>query len=356
MRRYRWFLLLVVWLVSACGTLGGKALRGSSISFNKALQQALSEQMLLNLVRVRYGETPVFVEVTSVSSQYSSSGSLSAGASLQAGPESYSLGLGFSYAVRPTFTFVPLQGEEFAKRLLSPIPIEHLVILLNSGWRVDRVLRICVQGMNGIPNAPTASGPTPSKKPRYERFLSLVKDMEVLRKRGLLKFTYLEREGSARPVMWVAEEARRTQEWKRISEALGLRPAPYYFLVSVYGKTEPNAVSVETRSLIGVLFYLSHGIEVPKEHLDSGAAVRTYTENGTEFSWDEMLGDIFRVRVSKGLPRDALVAIRHRGWWFYISDEDASTKSTFVLLQQLFALEASKGKALSPLLTLPISP
>jgi hypothetical protein len=46
--------------------------------------------------------------------------------------------------------------------------------------------------------------------------------------------------------------------------------------------------------------------------------------------------------------------VHHRGWWFYIADDDQTSKSTFGLLNILFSLQSSSGEGKSPLLTLPI--
>jgi len=348
-------LWIVVFLLAltGCSGLMGNSLKSSSVSFNRALQHTTSQQMLLNLVRLRYDEPPVFLEVTSISSQYSFSGSLSTGATLKkdSSANSYSVGMGLEYAAKPTFTFVPLQGEKFARRLLSPIPIDHLILLLNSGWRVDRVLRICVQSINGIPNAPTASGPTPKVAPKYKKFLEVVKDLEALRKKGEVKFFYITQNKKPMPVVMFTGNDSLV---KKVKSLLGLQDSPFYPIVGPESKKNPWVIQIETRSLIGVLFYLSQGVEVPKEDLKEGRAVQTFYPDGKPFNWEDMLGDLFVVKVSDHLPSTALIAVKYRGHWFYISDTDISTKSTFILLQQLFAMEASKGKGGSPILTLPI--
>jgi len=312
--------------------------------------------MLLNLVRLRYGEPPVFLQLTSISSQYGFSSDFSGEAKInEVYPDSYSLGLGFSYATRPTFTFVPLQGEEFAKRLLSPIPIEHLILLLNSGWRVDRVLRLCIQSINDLPNAPSASGPTPTRPPEYRDFLRLTRKLETLRQQRLVKFLFVSQGQKSIPALVVAPQAEAFPVTAEIRRILRLERAPYYPFVGPVATSGPEQIRLQTRSLLGVLYYLSQGVEVPKKDLESGRVAVTRYPDGRLFFWEEILGDIFKVRASKTLPSQAAIAVKYRGRWFYLSDTDLTTKNTFVLLQQLFALEASKSKALSPLLTLPVA-
>ena len=352
MKKRNWLIFLgIIFFLAGCAGGFHSTLKYSSIGFNKSLQHAISEQMLLNLVRLRYGESPVFLEISSITTQFSFSGNLGGKANLVEGPESYSLDLGISYAEKPTFTFIPLQGETFARRFLSPIPLEHLILLLNSGWRIDRILRLCVQSINGLPNAPTASGPTPALAPEFKHFLNLAKKLEILRKKGKIKFLFIREKEKVFPALVFLGEDPLIEEVRQI---LGLKPAPYYPLVGSETKRSAKVIQIETRSLIGTLFYLANGIEVPEEDLNTGKVVLTRYPDGKLFSWKSLLGDLFQVHYQKSLPSDALIAVKYRNYWFYISDRDISTKSTFILLQQLFALEASKGKGVAPLLTIPI--
>jgi hypothetical protein len=73
------------------------------------------------------------------------------------------LGAAVDASERPTVTYDPLRGQEFVKRLVSPISEETVILLIRSGWSVDRVLRTSVQELNNVENARRASGPTPSR-------------------------------------------------------------------------------------------------------------------------------------------------------------------------------------------------
>ena len=53
-------------------------------------------------------------------------------------------------------------------------------------------------------------------------------------------------------------------------------------------------------------------------------------------------------------PACAAVAVKYRGYWFYIDDRDHSSKATFALLMQLFELRAGGGPGKGPVLTLPV--
>ena len=80
----------------------------------------------------------------------------------------------------------------------------------------------------------------------------------------------------------------------------------------------------------------------------------TLTADGQPFDWAQVTGDLLRVHSQSLPPGRAVVAVRHRGYWFYIDDTDLTSKSTFALLSQLFALQAGREAGGAPLLTLPV--
>ena len=53
------------------------------------------------------------------------------------------------------------------------------------------------------------------------------------------------------------------------------------------------------------------------------------------------------MRSSTSRPANAFVAVPYRGAWFYIADNDLESKSTFMLLTQLFNLQAGQIKTVA---------
>ena len=351
----RALLLFLALFLSGCAGVGPQALKEARFNYNLAVQLSSNEQMLLNLVRLRYRDNPVFLEITNISTQFSLSGGVNASANVkEAYPDTYSFGLGLSYAEKPTISFTPLHGEQFVRRLLSPIPLEHLVLLCNSGWRVDRILRLCVQRIQGTKNAPTASGPTPELKPEFEEFLKLAALMQRLHRQKYIDFGYKRFKDHLYPALLVHREASTHPDFLKLRKMLKLGDYNFYPLTPEMASESDRFITVQTRSLIGVLFYLSQGVIPPEEDFKKGKVTLTRFPDGAPFDWRSLLGDLFVVRVSKQPPPEAAVAVHYRGHWFYIADDDLNTKSTFVLLGQLFVLEAGKEKGLVPLLTIPI--
>ena len=58
-------LLLLCLLVTGC-SLGPRQLKGNRLGYNTSIQKSDNQELLLNLVRLRYMEVPNFMQVSSV--------------------------------------------------------------------------------------------------------------------------------------------------------------------------------------------------------------------------------------------------------------------------------------------------
>ncbi len=192
--------LLALLLFFAGGCAGPQALRHSRAKYASAVHVTRNEQLLLNLVRLRYRDTPSFLELTNLATQFNFDESASvAGTVKESSKEFNVLGLnaGVDFSERPTASYTPLQGAEFVTRLISPIEEETIVLLTRSGWKGERVFRIAVQSMNGLSNMRGASGPTPFNVRQTEideaiRFTRLVRLLEDYSEQRILRFNYEE--------------------------------------------------------------------------------------------------------------------------------------------------------------------
>ncbi|MEW6071248.1 MAG: hypothetical protein AB1726_01460 [Planctomycetota bacterium] len=352
------FLLFVACLLPGCVTrLGPRTVVPARFDYNQAIAQSNDEQMLLNLVRLRYRDTPQFLSVSSVLSQYSLEGSASASAEGN-GERIWSLGTGISYGERPTITYTPLQGEEFARRMLTPIAPEALILLAQSGWSIERLAQCCVEQINALRNVPSAFGPTPVEVPRFEEFRRFSRGLQELQDVGLIDLV-LEITGSGsadeRQETWMYVQTQPPPEWaERVAETrrlLGLPADVSRFRLSACASGESNEISIRSRSIFGMLFYLSQAVEVPPVHEAEGKVTGPPVAAGGELDWFEATGHIFRIRSQSAPPAGAFVAVRYREHWFYIADDDLESKTTFSLINLLFAQQAAPSVAFSPLVT-----
>jgi hypothetical protein len=267
----------------------------------------------------------------------------------------FSFSLFPKYEDKPTITYQPLQGEKFVKNLLEQISLDVLLLLNNSGWSVERIFRLCVQDINGIRNAPGASGPTPDYAPEYKDFLTVAKLMRTLQKRNLTNVEYEFIDGKSTLVFSLAKEALELPETRKLVEMLRLTPNKTDYPIRRNDiDHNPNLLRLRTRSVMGVLYYLSQSVEVPQDDVRKGKLTTTKYADGSPFYWSDLFSNLFQIKSSSEKPSDAFVSIKYRGSWFYIDDTDIESKRTYSLFGQIFAIQAGKIKVERPMLTLPI--
>jgi len=392
--------------IAGCG-FGPRALRVNQTRYNEAIQGATNEQLLLNLVRLRYRDVPLFLQIPSVSTQYeirqatNFTGTVNENVGIDPlNPDVWSLGAGFEFSERPTVTLIPLQENEFVKRMFMKYDPDTIALLHGSGWAVDRVLMLTVSRINGLGNAVSAASPTPEDAPEYAEFARVCKLLRALQKRGDYSLEPFPREvdvsdafasGEVPPGVllslaekgyklrrsgegyvlrstrkdWrlqLTEAGRTSAEWSEACKLLGLEPSLKEYEVALgvtSGSIDEAAASrnklvITPRSLLGTLFFLSHAVDVPRDDLTSGLATLTHDAEGREVDWGDVTMQLLRIHSDAHLPAHAAVAVRYRGNWFYIDDRDRNTKSTFMLLNYMFALQAGEYDSKGPVLTLPV--
>ena len=111
-----------------------------------------------------------------------------------------------------------------------------------------------------------------------------------------------------------------------------------------------------TRSLWGILFYVSHAVQVPAEHMKAGLVPVATLPDGRIFDWNTMTGDLITIRSSPEPPKNAEIMVPYRDYWYYIADDDIQSKATFMLVTLLGTLQAGTeaNDGGGPVLTLPV--
>ena len=348
--------LLGMALTSACATPGPLAIDTTRADYNAVLQRTGNEQLLLNLVRLRYRDTPYFLEVANLTSILSFQSSSGLGLRLEPGTTTpFNLDGRIVFEEQPTVAYVPLQGEEFAKQLLTPMGLGTVQLLTSGGWSIERILRLCVQRVNGLANAPSASGPTPRLQPDHEDFQRLASLLRELQLDGLLTVELTSVDGGVGLALRIADEALDDERTERMVELLGLAPGQRsYPLVASTGEVRTDRIAMELRSPMAMLFYAAQSVEVPEDDEDAGVVTVTMRRDGERFDWTDVLGGLIEIQSAPERPERALVAVPYRGAWFYVEDTDLSSKSTFLMLTQIFALQAGEIGGSAPFFTLPI--
>ena len=338
-----------------CTSQGPGNVGPDRFNYNEAIARSANEQMLMNLVRLRYTEVPVFLTVNSVLTQYVYTGAVSAsgswGASL--GEPLWSVGAGgtYRYIERPTITYSPLSGQQFAAQLVSPVPTELLFSLVQAGWPPELLMVMCIQRLNDLQNLPFSWAVTPESHAQLEDFrkamrlfieLASHEAVEAQRPRADVEESYLVFSEQAD-----AETQALIDEFKDMV-GLSREHSSFRITTRILGR-EPDEVTVRVRSVLDLMGLLSQGVEVPEPHLAE------HMTTDIPLRPDAALLRLIPLRVlaREEPPEGAFVAVEYEGQWFYIPHADQESKLAFGLLAYLFEMQAPQIQGAGPLITIP---
>src|SRR5437867_3876707 len=172
-------LLSALALLPGCKSIGPGTVPRDRFDYASSISESWKRQTLLNIVKLRYLDPPIFVDVGQIVAGYSLETSVSAGGSF---PETTGFGGNTAtvagaarFTDRPTITYTPLTGNRFVKSLMTPLPPESVFFTIQSGWPADGVLFAAVASINGLKNQETALGGVSPPDPQFVRAIALMR-------------------------------------------------------------------------------------------------------------------------------------------------------------------------------------
>lgn len=184
--RPRTVLLAVFLLVSSQAgcVLGPYILHNNQRGYNESVKCTDEEELLLNLVRLRYNDDIGLLNTNAITAQYEAQGQVSA-VPFFSGGLTRILPAGFLFgACRPTFSLAPVMDGGVYRRLFRTIDNTDLIELAELSWPTATVFRLWFQYANGVPNAVSASGPTREFIPDYAQFQAGMGLLQMMKDRG----------------------------------------------------------------------------------------------------------------------------------------------------------------------------
>jgi hypothetical protein len=340
--------------MAGCSTLGPQTVPRDRFDYNTAISDSWKEQTLLNIIKLRYADMPMFVEVASVVSGYTMESTLSLAGTLASESavtgDALNLGAAGKYTDRPTITYAPITGQQFNKSFMTPIPPRAVLFLMQSGWPADLILPITVDSINGR-RSRIAGGA--NRREGDSGFYRVIELMREIQKSGAVGMQIL-RSGEAgeTTVLFFHRDHLGPELGAAVAELdrlLGLRPGALETRV-VYGllPKSDTEVAMLTRSMLQIMIGFATQVEVPPEHVQEG---RTMPTLGAGDDSSRMI----QIRHSNERPENAFTAVKYRDYWFWIDDRDFASKRAFGFLMILFSLTESGAKEGLPLVTIPAS-
>jgi hypothetical protein len=346
-------LVLVAIIAGGCAAIGPRAVVTDRFDYNAAIADSWKTQMLLNIVKIRYGDPPIYLDVASVINSYELSGSTTAGASWTFGP-TYGSGasvgaLGF-FANRPTITYSPMTGERFTRSMMTPIPPSSIFFLVQAGYPVNGVFRALVQSINGIRNRFGGAG---RNTPADPSFYTLIEKMHQIQQTGVLEMRVQKTTNKESTLFIIGEkrDEKAEADSQEVRKMLGLDPKARDFTV-VYGSTPANdkEIALLTRSVLQLVIDLGSFVDVPDVHVEEKRVLPTLIERRGDGS---VVPPLIRIKCGTESPVNAFAAVPYRDKWFWIDDRDILSKGTFSFLLFIFNLVDTGTKEGTPVITIP---
>lgn len=356
--------ILATSAVSACNSIGPGTVQRDRMDYGSAIGDSWKQQTLANIVKLRYGDMPVFLEIAQVIAGYqleSTVGTSFTAGTADAATNSGTVGL-FSaggsvaasgrYIDRPTLIYAPLTGTSFLKQLATPIPPGVLLFLLQSGYAADRVMPLILNSINGVRNASSRGGVNHPADPQFYRLTQLIRESQLNDELQIrIERPKTEKEAAfiiLRPSVDPAQAAIRDE----IRSILHLKPNLLEFAVFYGGDSgKDDEISMMTRSMLQIMQEMAALVQVPASDVANGRASPGAVSNPSPGA--PTPPTVFNVLSSDVAPKDAYVSVQYNGRWFWIANTDLRTKTLFGTVMILFSVSETGPATSAPVVTVP---
>ncbi len=354
--------LLVIGLVlvtasGGCTHFGADRLYQDQLGYTEALADSQKSQALLNVVRLRYAEAPVFLNTTQVISGYTLQQSLTgtlAWFPSQSSSSSVAGTPGVTFTQNPTFTFQPVTGQALAESFIRPLTPAELLPLTLSGLPIDVLFRLATQSVNGLSNRALLDAHSRTASAGFARLLVNLRQLQIA---GVLNVHLDPGQEAKDPKAKLAGRLVLTisngldADTRAIAvdtrRMLGLADDATEAEV-VYGRdaTGPGQIAILTRSVLGILGQVAAEVEVPPEDVTDGLTHDPGLDQAI------LKRPTVIVRTTRAPPHDPYASVRYRNRWYWIASNDFDSKLAFSVLQILMTL-AETAQPAGTVVTIP---
>lgn len=338
-----------------CRHFGPRSIVADRIPYNEAIAHSWKEQALLNIVKMRYVDTPFFVDVPQITSGYTVQGVATANAGifppvspLAVFSQQLAAGLNLQggYQDRPTISYTPQTGAQFIRNLTNPINPGSVLFLIQSGYPADVVFDLMVDSINGVRNRSVSGGQLRAADPEFTRITQSLRKAQIAGHVGIRVQTDKDKRDSVAFFFHDKDiDPQLAGELAEVRRALKIDPTRSDFRVTFgAAPSNPQEIAILSRSVLRVLQELSTGVDVPVEHLARGIAPNLDEVGGAP--------PLFRVCSGPKKPCDPYVAVCYEGRWFWVEKDDLLSKRTLGTMLVLLALADTGAKESLPVITI----
>ncbi len=333
--------------LTGCSSIGPRTVPADRADYADAIGDAWMRQTLLNIVKLRYHEPPIFVDVGSIIAGYSVERTAGGYVNLpSSGSSLLNLNGNVRFTDRPTITYTPMTGGAFMRGLLQPISPAELLFTIQSGWDASPIFTSAVASINGLHNRRSSTEGAIEADPEFVEMVQLFSELALS---GELGMRVIQESSTQQVTLLTFYDQRASAEMRRkgsrLRELLGLKPEINSFKV-VFGAVAhtDDEIAIRTHSLIQIISIVAAEMEVPAEHIAEGITIP-----GPQYGGHRLAP----IRCSAEKPEHAMVRVNHRDYWYWVDDQDVHAKRSFTFLMVLFILADNGPSKALPLVTIP---
>ncbi|WP_077396596.1 hypothetical protein [Bombella intestini] len=349
-------------LSSCSSSIGPHNMRRDRLDYEKEMSRQQNQEMLFNIVQLRYSLSPTLIEPTQIISAYTAETSSSANINgtpwIQGAGGSLGGSLGYSYSDSPTVTYQPVSGIQFSVNILRPISPQTLLPLISSGLPVDTLLQMTMQSIGPASNTTSTIAGTEGKEASI-RFTYLLRALRKLQAGNALSIrsiapTAATKTQPAQPertfILLPHSSSPEIIELQgQVRQALQL-PAGCEQAEVIYGRTvdHPGQVAMVTRSMLSIWEDVASTMEVPQKMVDKGVTAPSVVRGPNE----PQPAIIIHCSPTRPSNEQAYTSVEYEGSWYWIAKDDLASKLAFSMLQFIHAI-AETASVKGAMVTIP---
>jgi hypothetical protein len=337
---------------AGCFSIGPRTIPQDRIDYLDSIGESWKRQTMMNILRLRYMDTPMFLDVSSVVASYGATASVGAntniGTNANVGTTVGVTGTA-NFSNNPTITYVPMTGSKFLRSLIEQVPPLTVLYLVQVGYPADFVIELGVDSINGLRNRSDHAG---EARPADPEFLRLAPLLRQIQDEGGVGLSIEETADKQAKVVFFFRPERMTSNTlpliAEVRQLLGLaEDRNEYRVIFSQVRGTPEELAIYSRSIMQMMAALATFVEIPPEDIAAGAA----TPAPDLKEWAKPL---LRVPSGTAPPPNAFAAVKYQNHWFWIDNGDWRSKRTLSTVLFLFTLTDTEVGGKIPVLTIPV--
>ncbi len=279
--------LLTILILSGCSRVGPEMMSRDRFDYTSAVADSWKEQLLMNIVRIRYFDWTAFVSIDQIITAYTMEHTGSARFTLRTPisqlytNDQADVSWVGKFSERPTILYKPLSGKKYVRALLTPAQPVSIPALMETGWPADQLGRITIRSVNGFYNTNSKFDVVHHADPLFARFLLMLKKIQ-------------------------------SRDAMRVS------------IVRDSLEDSSDEIRIQGRSVLQILVAMAVvGVQLPEEHKESGIAPPIQPISNEDLSG---LPPLMTIKSGSVKPESSYVAVQYLDMWYWIDNRDHFAK------------------------------